>query len=93
MSFEKFKEKWLEKKEEDDPKCCKRGWDHVHVVMQTLVVTGGFMIMTLYKALWDKYGRKIHHWEEALVTLFSSFFMIYLVYLLFNRKILTGKIW
>lgn len=73
--------------------CCQKGWDHVHVVMQTLVVTGGFLIMTLYKAIWAKYGRTIHHWEEALVTFFSSFFCIYLVYLCFNRKISTSKIW
>jgi len=60
--------------------------------MQTLVVTGGFLLMTLYKAIWHKYNRKIHHWEEALVTFCGSFFLIYLVYLIFDRRIVTAKI-
>lgn len=93
--FELFRSKWRRRHADESnggSACCVKGWDHVHVVMQTLVVTGGFLIMTLYKGIWAKYGRTIHHWEEALVTLFGSFFMIYLVYLIFNRKILTGKI-
>lgn len=72
--------------------CCDKGWDHIHVLMQTIVVTGGFLLMTLYKAVWHKYNRKIHHWEEALVVFCGSFFMIYLTYLVFNRRIVTAKI-
>lgn len=74
------------------PDCCAKGWDHLHVVMQTLVVTGGFLLMTLYKAIWHKYNRKITHLEEAGVTFFSSFFLIYLVFLCFNRKYAMTKI-
>lgn len=94
QDFETFKKKWeASHSHSTNQSCCPKGWDHIHVLMQTLVVTGGFLIMTLYKGVWAKYGRTIHAWEEALVTLFASFFTIYLVYLIFNRKILTGKIW
>ena len=96
-TFEAFKTKWeadhTKNKDKKNGACCSKGWDHVHVVMQTLVVTGGFLIMTLYKGIWAKYGRTIHHWEEGLVTLFGSFFMIYLIYLCFNRRIVTARIW
>lgn len=72
--------------------CCAKGWDHLHIIMQTLVVTGGFLLMTLYKAIWHKYNRKIHHYEEALIVFFGSFFLIYLVYLIFDRRIVTARI-
>lgn len=72
--------------------CCNPGWDHLHVLMQALVVTGGFMIMVLYKAVWKAYKRDIEHWEEALVTFVGSIFMIYVVFLVFNRRIVTAVI-
>jgi len=72
--FKKFKSQWESVHpasssssyscKSDIPNCCAKGWDHLHVLMQTLVVTGGFLLMTLYKAIWHKYNRKIHHWEE-----------------------------
>lgn len=100
--FKKFKSQWESVHpasssssyscKSDIPNCCAKGWDHLHVLMQTLVVTGGFLLMTLYKAIWHKYNRKITHLEEAGVTFFSSFFLIYLVYLIFDRRIVTAKI-
>ncbi len=93
QAFDKFKKKWSKAHKKDTDACCRKGWDHVHIVMQTLVVTGGFLIMTLYKGVWAKYGRTIHHWEEGSIVLLGTFFMIYLVYLIFNRRIVTVKIW
>jgi len=93
--FDLFLRREKEKTKDHDrkDKCCGLGWDHIHILMQTLVVTGGFLLMTLYKAIWYKYGRKIKHWEEALITFLGSFFLIYLVYLIFNRRIVTAKIY
>ena len=74
---------------------CTKGWKdaHLHIWMEVIVITGGFILMIIYKHIWEKLGRKILDSEMILVTFFGSALILYATYGAFNRKIVTTSIY
>ena len=75
--------------------CCRKGWKeaHLHIWMESIIITGGFIIMIIYKHLWKRMGRHIEDSEMALVTFLGTAVVLYATYGAFNRKIVTTKIY
>ena len=82
-------------KDAEDYCICEKGWKdlHEHVWMEVIVITGGFIVMVIYKHIWKRLGRKIMDSEMILVTFFGSALILYATYAAFNRKLVTTAIY
>ena len=66
---------------------------HLHILYETLIITGGYIIMILYKNLWKYlYKRKITDSEKIIVTLLGTLFMLYMISTALNIRIETKSI-
>ena len=74
----------------------KKGWNdvHIHVLYQTIIITGGYLLTMFYKNTFRKFGkRKIRDTELIFVTFIGTAVVIYLSSFVLNIKLLTYKIY
>lgn len=74
----------------------KKGIDeymHINTWKQCIIITGGLIMLFMYKHMWRYFGRKyITDTESVLVIFFGSALLIYTSESAMNSKVVTARI-
>lgn len=66
---------------------------HINTWKQTIIVTGGVLVMFMYKHAWRYFGRGvITDTESILVVFFGAAVLIYISEIALNSKMVTSPI-